>query len=150
MSDEQTIERTPHPLIPFDLRKQSEVDGVSVEDLAAIAGIPVEPELSRNDPVSVAGKSILQEADEIAGQSRSRYYGHPFTNHQRIADIWNVIAEHYIKTPLTPRVVALMMIGLKLAREVNAKQRDNLVDIAGYVKCVDMIDEHIEKASNGV
>jgi len=43
-----------------------------------------------------------------------------------------------------------MMIGLKLAREVNAKQRDNLVDIAGYVKCVDMIDEHIEKASNGV
>jgi hypothetical protein len=142
------------------------------ERLMATAGVPVESELSGNSGQLPGGftileeelpdserelsnayklpKSILQEADEIAGESRSRDYGHPFENHRRIAAMWNIIAEKYIKQPLTPRIVALMMIGLKQAREVNSKSRDNLVDMAGYVKCVDMIDEHIEKASNGV
>ena len=40
-----------------------------------------------------------------------------------------------------PREVALMMIGLKLARESHKPMRDNLVDIGGYLNCVDLIDE---------
>lgn len=87
------------------------------------------------------GKSILQEADEVAGVDRSRDYGHPYENHKRIADIWNVQLGPKLNKPIEPREVALMMIGLKLAREVNAPKRDNLVDAAGYVKCVDMIDQ---------
>lgn len=85
---------------------------------------------------------ILKEADFVAGQGRSRDYGHPHPNHKRIADIWNVQLGPKLTTPIEPREVALMMIGLKLAREVNSPKRDNLVDAAGYVKCVDMIDEY--------
>lgn len=84
--------------------------------------------------------TILQEADAIAGQDRSRDYGHPRDNHQRIADIWNVQLGKKLSEPITAREVALCMIGLKLAREVNSTKRDNLIDAAGYVKCVDMID----------
>lgn len=86
-------------------------------------------------------QSILAEADQIAGESRSRDYGHPYDNHKRIADIWNVQIAHRLSSPIRPREVALLMIGLKLAREVNSQKRDNLIDAAGYVKCVDMIDQ---------
>lgn len=94
--------------------------------------------------------SILREADAVAGQDRSRDYGHPYDNHRRIAEIWSVQLGPILKRPITPREVALCMIGLKLAREVNSPKRDNLVDAAGYIKCVDMIDEAVSKAGNGL
>ena len=94
--------------------------------------------------------TILQEADAIAGQDRSRDYGHPYQNHKRIADIWSIQLSEILKRPILPREVALMMIGLKLAREINTPKRDNLLDVAGYVKCVDMIDEAIAKKNNGI
>lgn len=93
---------------------------------------------------------ILKEADEIAGADRSRDYGHPYDNHRRIAEIWSVQLEQILKRPILPREVALLMIGLKLAREINSPKRDNLVDAAGYVKCVAMIDELIAKKNNGL
>jgi len=85
--------------------------------------------------------SILEEADTIAGEDRSRDYGHPYLNHQRIATIWTILLAGSLKTPITPRQVALMMIGVKLAREANTAKRDNLIDIAGYIKCIDIIDQ---------
>lgn len=90
-------------------------------------------------------ESILQEADHIAGETRSRDYGHPLINHERIAAFWNVQLAAKLREPIEPREVALMMVGLKLAREVNTPKRDNLVDMAGYIKCVDMIDRETER-----
>lgn len=90
-------------------------------------------------------KSILQEALEVSGASRQRDYGHPITNHQRIADMWSVVLGNKLTKEITPREVALMMICVKLAREVNTPKRDNLVDIAGYVNCIDLIDQKQEQ-----
>lgn len=84
---------------------------------------------------------ILQEADKVAGADRSRDYGHPYHNHRRIAEIWSVQLEQILKRPIAPREVALMMIGLKLAREIQTPKHDNKIDMAGYVKCLDMIDQ---------
>ena len=96
---------------------------------------------STNGIVNPKDNSILSEADYIAGAERSKYYGSPSENHQRIADIWNVVAKDILGDGKTfsPRLVGLMMIGLKLARESNCPKRDNLVDIAGYVKCIDLM-----------
>jgi len=92
-------------------------------------------------------KSILAEADAVAGEDRSRYYGSPLTNHARIATLWNVQLGPKLKQPIEPAEVALMMVGLKLARLVNSpSHRDSVVDIAGYAKCWDMI---IEAQSQG-
>jgi hypothetical protein len=86
--------------------------------------------------------SILAEADAVAGENRSRDYGHPLANHRRIADIWNVQLEKKLSAPLTPKDVAVLMIGLKLARLVNSpNHHDSFVDICGYVKCWDMMDQ---------
>lgn len=88
--------------------------------------------------------SILDEANTIAGQDRSRDYGHPYDNHRRIADIWNVQLEKKLSAKIEPRDVALMMIGLKLARIVNSpNHRDSMVDIGGYLKCLEMIDGYV-------
>lgn len=90
----------------------------------------------------MSDKKILEEALEIsgAGGQRARDYDHPLVNHQRIADIWNVQLGKKLSVPIEPRDVALLMVGLKLAREVGTPKRDNLVDAAGYINCVDEID----------
>lgn len=100
----------------------------------------------RFDTPPTTPPTILAEADSIASDDRSRDYGHPLINHQRIAGIWNVQLGEILKSPITPRQVALMMIGVKLAREANTPKRDNLIDIAGYVKCIDMIDAETQRA----
>lgn len=95
-------------------------------------------------------RSILQEADQVAGVSRSRDYGHPYDNHRRIAAMWNVRLEGKLKELITPGEVAELMILLKCARLTNSYTRDSVLDIAGYAKCRDMIAEHEEKSRNGV
>ena len=84
--------------------------------------------------------TILQEADAIAGQDRSRDYGHPLANHERIAAFWNIQLGPKLLSPITAREVALCMVSLKLAREINSPKRDSLVDICGYVKCLDLME----------
>lgn len=87
-------------------------------------------------------KSVCLEAEEIAGKARARDYGHPLDNHERIARIWSVI----LNVEVTAEQVALCMIGTKLAREVHRPKRDNLVDLCGYAKCLEMIHEKRRQA----
>ena len=87
---------------------------------------------------------ILQEADAIAGEDRSRDYGHPLKNHQRIAAMWTIQLEKKLLPgeKIDPREVALMMVALKLCRLINSPDhRDSVVDICGYSKCWDMMGE---------
>lgn len=94
---------------------------------------------------------ILLRADAIAGQGRSRDYGHPKANHDRIATMWN--AWFHIKgfdSRVTAADVAWMMILLKIAREVNTPKDDNRIDAAGYIKCIDMILSAESQNRNGL
>lgn len=93
---------------------------------------------------------ILQEADKIAGQDRSRDYGHPHPNHKRIADGLNWLWGAKLKELLTPADIAKGMIVLKLARLMNTYTRDSVLDIAGYAKCLDMINDVDAARRNGV
>jgi len=86
-------------------------------------------------------KSILEEALEVSGQNRQRDYGHPLVNHERIAAVWNVVLGPKLSKPITPEEVVWCMIGVKLAREVNTPKRDNALDVAGYVNCLDLIQQ---------
>lgn len=100
-------------------------------------------EVPNNSP-----RNVLMQANAIAGQDRSRDYGHPYENHRRIAEVWNMQIGKKLHAPITPREVALMMVGLKLAREANTPKYDNLVDAAGYIKCVEMIDQWMANNSS--
>jgi hypothetical protein len=86
--------------------------------------------------------AVLCPVFPVAGENRSRDYGHPLINHERIAAIWNAQLGPKLTGTITAKDVALMMVGLKLARLVaSPNHRDSLVDIVGYVKCWDMMDQ---------
>ncbi len=85
-------------------------------------------------------ESILEEAARITADDRQDSYDHPLDNFGRIAHIWTGI----LGVPVTPEQVGLCMTGVKLAREAFKPRRDNLVDAAGYVNCIEMI--RVERA----
>jgi hypothetical protein len=72
---------------------------------------------------------LLGAAKELVNGDREDDYGEPLENHRRIAGMWSAITGH----EYTPEMVALMMIGLKLARlSRRTNHFDSWVDVAGY------------------
>lgn len=82
-------------------------------------------------------ESILAEADRIVHGARRDAYGHPYDNFLRTARLWEPIFERDV----TPQMVALAMIQVKVARQLHVPKRDNLVDIAGYAGTYDMVEQ---------
>lgn len=77
---------------------------------------------------------VLEEAGNIISGNRDLQYGEPEENFTTIADLWNTYIDKI--TVLTAKDVAMMMVLLKVAREVSGRgKRDNLIDIAGYAAC---------------
>lgn len=81
--------------------------------------------------------TILEEASRVVDGPRQDNYGHPKVNFKRIADLWSPI----LTRDITEAEVCLCLIQLKVARHIHVPNRDNLVDIAGYARCMEMLDE---------
>lgn len=88
---------------------------------------PTNPEQS---PLRV---EALREAAKIISSDRNKQYGPPEDNFQRTAQIWSVI----LGVPISNEDVAMMMVGLKVARYASRSgyQPDTWIDIAGYAGC---------------
>lgn len=84
-------------------------------------------------------KNILNQA-ECTVNHRQEEYGEPSANLDKIAQLWSA----YLGKQVTGLDVAHMMILLKVTRNLNYK-RDNLVDIAGYAYCAELMVEPLEK-----
>lgn len=80
--------------------------------------------------------SILDDAAKTLA-NRQAAYAPPSVNLQRIADMWSVIVEK----KLTPKEVSLMMVALKITREMNAYDRDNWEDMIGYAAIGDLVSK---------
>lgn len=90
-------------------------------------------------------KTILEEAQSLIFGDRNRHYGHPRDNFLMIGKLWSAL----LGIEVEPRMVARMMAAMKLARDVNLPQRDNLVDGAGYLGCAERLLEPVEPAEEG-
>jgi len=90
-------------------------------------------------------ETILEEADRLVSHDRQDNYGHPFDDFTKSGRIMGAILEI---PDVPPEKVALVMIGIKLSREVHKPKRDNLVDICGYSKTAKMVLD--KKAENGL
>jgi hypothetical protein len=93
---------------------------------------------------TLSDETICQEADYIVSEDRGSCYGHPLQDFTRTGKIWAAILEPWAKgtngdSPIAAELVGLCMVGVKISRETHLHKRDNLVDIAGYAKTVDMI-----------
>jgi hypothetical protein len=97
--------------------------GLAVLDATTMAPVPAE--------------SPLSEAHRIVHSDRGAAYGPPDQDFARTGRMWGAI----LGTPdVPPRMVALCMIALKASREAYQHKRDSLVDIAGYVETLSMIE----------
>jgi len=94
--------------------------------------------------------NILDEAKALVEfGERSKEYGTPENSFTQIAAYWNAYlrqAGFFVgRTELRPEDVGAMMILLKIAR--GTEKRDNLLDIAGYARCIEMIQQERENPS---
>lgn len=89
-------------------------------------------------------ETVCHEADRLVSGDRGDAYGHPMEDFSKTGRMWGAILSHWAertwgKEPVPPDLVGLCMMALKMSREAHKPKRDNRVDIAGYAKCVDMI-----------
>lgn len=103
-------------------------------DLSRIAKLtqPLVKEYNKTPPAN-----ILEEAAALIYGDREADYGSVTENFGNIAKGWSVLAG----TEITPEQVGLMMVWLKISRQVNKPKHDNLVDAAGYIGCIDKIQK---------
>lgn len=87
-------------------------------------------------------ESALQEAQRLVHGNRGADYGHPIDDYTRTGRMWGAILGI---GDIDPRVACLMMAAVKISREVNKHKRDNLVDLAGYAECANMVAERQEQ-----
>ena len=80
--------------------------------------------------------NVIDDAKKIISGHRQNKKNTPENSFTKIAAIWSTI----LGTKVTARQVAICMIGLKIARDCSNPSYDNLVDIAGYAQCADMVN----------
>jgi hypothetical protein len=94
--------------------------------------------------------NILDQAKQITEQDRNRYYGHPLDNHTCTAALWSsyINRKFGTKLELSAKDVCMLMILLKVSREANKENIDNIVDICGYARNLQMVNEEATKRAN--
>jgi len=88
-------------------------------------------------------ESILQEADRLVDGDRQGEYGHPYDDFSKTAAFWSVLFGVHVE----PWQVGYAMMMVKLSREMHKFKRDNRVDMAGYIKTVQMILKKVGESS---
>lgn len=88
--------------------------------------------------------TVLEEAGKLVDGKRDVQYGLP---HENWGDTAEMMTAYLHATKKLPREQALdahdcvlLMNCVKLAREGNMRQRDNLLDIAGYMRVAERCD----------
>jgi hypothetical protein len=88
-------------------------------------------------------ESILEEAFRLTHGPRAADYGHPLDNMGLTAAIVSAILSRKLKESISADEMALVLVGVKLARQLHRTKRDNMTDIAGYAwvaqECLDEI-----------
>lgn len=97
--------------------------------------------------------TILDKAAEAVDGPRREAYGHPAEDFGRAAGAISSILKDKLKTQLTAADIPVIMACVKLSRQANKYGEDNLVDLAGYARCAQMVHEYnqpLQETKHGV
>lgn len=101
------------------------------------------------DKPSPCKENILDTADRLVNVERQADYGHPYDDFSRTAGMMTGIGFMFMdpstKQPraIQPKDIPIVMMLVKLSREVNHHKEDNLVDTVGYVKTLEKVHERM-------
>lgn len=76
--------------------------------------------------------SILKEAEMLTHGNRRQAYGQPIDDYSRTAAMASGLLRDKLKAPISASEMAMIMVLVKLSRQINKPGRDNMVDAAGY------------------
>jgi hypothetical protein len=79
--------------------------------------------------------NYLKEASELVLGDRNSSYGNPRDDYLKTSKIWSGLLAHKLKEDITPEEAMLMMVGVKMSREVYKHKDDNITDMIGYILC---------------
>lgn len=78
-------------------------------------------------------------------------YGHPLDDYQRTAALATALLSDKLKEPISPAEMGMLMICVKLSRQIHRPKRDNTVDGAGYFWVVqEILDEAKRRATSSI
>ncbi len=86
--------------------------------------------------------NILEEAHRLTSGARNDDYGHPRADFTAVAEAFNAyLRKKYpdCNIALEAEDVPMFQICVKMMRQAERPKRDNLVDIAGYARCAEMV-----------
>ena len=90
------------------------------------------PTSAMNSPQDIADYAV-----RLVSGDRQNDYGHPLDDFTRAGKIWEAI----LGVPVSAEQVALCMVGVKIAREVNRQKIDNTIDGIGYFLTLSMVQQ---------
>lgn len=79
--------------------------------------------------------SALLEANELINGEKAEAYGDVTEEFGKVADLWSVIAG----VELSPMQCLLMMSQLKVVRQLQKHNPDNIVDACGYIGLIEKV-----------
>jgi hypothetical protein len=100
--------------------------------------------MSKDTDATISPEDMAAYAARMVSEDRNDQYGHPLDNLDRAARIWSVI----LGADVTAELVALCMVGMKIARQVHRPKPDTVVDIIGYALTLHMVE--VERAKRGL
>jgi len=76
----------------------------------------------------------LMTGHRLVHGARGDNYGHPYEDFGRTASAVTAFLSHKLTAPIEPEDIALIMLCVKLSREMNKPKPVNLTDAAGYIE----------------